>query len=238
MKPTVTLLILFLAWLQPATAAADMTNDPFGAARKTMVYTQIRSRGVSDPAVLRAMEKVPRHLFVPEKVRAHAHADRPLAIGFGQTISQPYVVALMTALLDLTKDSRVLEVGTGSGYQAAILSQIAKAVFSVEIVEPLHTRAKQTLKETGCANVTSISRDGFYGWEAHAPYDAIIVTCAAESVPPPLIRQLKIGGVMCIPVGPPFRVQNLLRITRRAENDIRTEVISQVLFVPLTRQQK
>ncbi len=233
MKPVLTLLILLLAWLPPA--AADMTNDPFGAARKKMVYTQIRSRGVSDPAVLRAMENVPRHLFVPEKLRAHAHEDRPLAIGFGQTISQPYVVALMTKLLNLTGASRVLEVGTGSGYQAAVLSRIAKEVFSVEIVKPLHLRARQTLKETGCANVTSTHRDGFFGWEKHGPYDAIIVTCAAESVPPPLIRQLKIGGVMCIPVGPPFRVQNLLLITRKAKNDIRTQVISQVRFVPLVR---
>jgi protein-L-isoaspartate(D-aspartate) O-methyltransferase len=236
MRPTiVTLLTLLLVWLQPSTAPADMTNDPFEASRKKMVATQIRSRGVSDPAVLRAMETVPRHLFVPEKLRAHAHEDRPLAIGFGQTISQPYVVALMTKLLDLTTASRVLEVGTGSGYQAAILSRIAKEVFSVEIVSPLHVRAKQTLKDTGCTNVTAIHRDGFFGWEEHAPYDAIIVTCAAESVPPPLIQQLKIGGVMCIPVGPPFRVQNLLRITRRTEDDVRTEVISQVRFVPLTR---
>ncbi|MCP4114558.1 MAG: protein-L-isoaspartate(D-aspartate) O-methyltransferase [Desulfobacteraceae bacterium] len=231
-------LILLLAWLQPPTAAAaeKMTTHAFDAARKKMVATQIRSRGVSDPAVLRAMETVPRHLFVPEKLRAHAYEDRPLPIGFGQTISQPYVVALMTQLLDLPKASRVLEVGTGSGYQAAILSHIAKEVFSVEIVKPLHARSKQTLEEAGCANVASIHRDGFFGWQEHAPYDAIIVTCAAESVPPPLVQQLKIGGVMCIPVGPPFRVQNLLRITRKAENDIKTEVITQVRFVPLTRQ--
>ncbi len=214
---------------------SKITEKDFEEKRKSMVKSQIKYRGIKDKAVLNAMRNVPRHLFVPKSQRSKSYYDRPLPIGFGQTISQPYIVALMTELLCLTDSSKVLEIGTGSGYQAAVLAEITDEVYTIEIVEKLHNISNETLKNTGYTNVKTKSGDGYFGWEEHAPFDAIIVTCAAEFVPPPLIKQLNIGGVMCIPVGPPFQVQNLLLITKKSEEDIITEVITYVRFVPLLR---
>jgi protein-L-isoaspartate(D-aspartate) O-methyltransferase len=210
-------------------------EDEFQEERERMVSEQIEARGIRDPRVLAALRKVARHLFVPPENRKRAYRDHPLPIGFGQTISQPYIVALMTELLHLKKGARVLEIGTGSGYQAAILAEIVNQVFTVEIVSQLSSRAERTLKEQGYRNVRVVHRDGYYGWQEHAPFDAIIVTAAAEFIPPPLIKQLKVGGLMCIPVGPPFSVQDLFLVKKKSEKDIETKVITQVAFVPLVR---
>jgi len=212
-----------------------LAEETYQNARKSMVKDQLEARGIADRRVLTAMSKVPRHLFVSPEHRNRAYGDYPLPIGFGQTISQPYIVALMTELLNLKKEARVLEVGTGSGYQAAILAEIVDQVFTVEIVAQLASRAERTLKERGYRNVRVAHRDGYYGWEEHAPFDAIIVTAAAEFIPPPLIQQLKVGGLMCIPVGPPFSVQELFLVRKKSEREIQTQVITQVAFVPLVR---
>jgi len=201
-----------------------------------MVQLQIKDRGVKDKSVLDAMSAVPRHLFVPDLYRSISYSDRPLPIGFGQTISQPYIVALMTEYLKLDKDDKVLEVGTGSGYQAAILSQITDSVYTIEIVEKLYKRTDDMLKTSGYEKIYTKCADGYFGWEEFAPFDAIIITCASEFVPPPLIAQLKIGGRMCIPVGPLFCIQNLLLITKKSETEIETKVITSVRFVPLIRK--
>lgn len=200
-----------------------------------MVLYQIEDRGISDIKVLSSMESVLRHEFVPDIHKRNAYNDGPLPIGYGQTISQPYIVALMTELLNVDQNSVVLEVGTGSGYQAAVLSKIVKAVYSVEIVKPLHERSKKTLKRLGFKNVKTVNKDGYFGWKEYAPFDAIIVTCASDFIPPPLIKQLKKGGRMCIPVGPPFKVQHLLLVTKGKKGEIYTKVIASVRFVPLTR---
>lgn len=211
-------------------------KDSYSQKRARMVHYQLRLRDVKDDTVLNVMARVPRHLFVPKKIEKYAYEDRPLAIGYGQTISQPYIVAYMTELLSLNKNSKVLEIGTGSGYQAAILAEIAKEVYTIEIVEPLYQRSKELFDKLGYKNIYSKIGDGYYGWEEKGPYDGIIVTCAAEFVPPSLVRQLKTGGIICIPVGPLFGVQNLLLIRKRSEDQIETEIICQVRFVPLTRK--
>lgn len=215
--------------------AKKVKTDPFAYQRMDMVSSQLEFRGIRNDPVLHAMRTVPRHEFVPEKYRNDAYLDGPLPIGFGQTISQPYIVALMTELLNIRSNSKVLEVGTGSGYQAAVLSRIVKEVYSVEIVKELNAISAGTLKRTGCANVQTLHADGYYGWQQHAPYDAIIVTCASEFIPPPLISQLKNGGRMCIPVGPPFKVQHLLLVKKSASGEISVEIITEVRFVPLVR---
>jgi protein-L-isoaspartate(D-aspartate) O-methyltransferase len=201
--------------------------------RMEMVDYQIRRRGVTDQEVLDAMENVARHEFVPPEYRTQAYTDRPLPIGYGQTISQPYIVALMTELLGLHNTDRVLEIGTGSGYQAAILSEIVAEVYTVEIVEPLAIEARERLARLGYANVHALHADGYYGWEDHAPYDAIIVTCAPDHIPQPLVRQLGDGGKLVIPVGPPGGYQTLWQITREGE-EIKKRNVTGVLFVPLT----
>ncbi len=198
-----------------------------------MVETQIRRRGVTDQDVLAAMERVPRHEFVPEQYRDQAYEDHPLPIGYGQTISQPYIVALMTELLRLESTDRVLEVGTGSGYQAAILAEIVAEVYTVEIIEELAREAQERLKRLGYHNVHVRHGDGYYGWEEHAPYDAIIVTAAPDHIPQPLIRQLKDGASMVIPVGPRGGYQTLWQITKEGDKIIKRDVTG-VLFVPLT----
>ena len=202
--------------------------------RLEMVAAQIRARGLTGDRLLAAMEEVPRHLFVPEAERAHAYADHPLPIGDGQTISQPYIAALMTSLLDLTPRSRVLEIGTGSGYQAAVLSRLAGQVYSVEIVPDLGERARCTLTRLGYANVSVRIGDGYLGWPEAAPFDAIILTAAPAAVPPPLLAQLKPGGHMVVPVGD--LDQELLLITKRADGSLQQEKLLPVRFVPMTGQ--
>lgn len=200
--------------------------------REKMVADQIAARGVKDEKVLLAMGSVPRHKFVSEDLISSAYEDRPLPIGCGQTISQPYIVALMTELLNLSEKDKVLEVGTGSGYQAAVLSGIVKEVYTIEIFEELGTSAGKRLKDLGYQNVKVKVADGYYGWPEEAPFDAIIVTCAATHIPPPLIEQLKDGGTMCIPVGSVFWTQNLMLVQKR-NGKITAKSVLPVRFVPL-----
>lgn len=208
-------------------------EDPYLAARQAMVGDQIRREGISDPRVLQAMLDVPRHLFVPSGVRSRAYDPRPLPIGEGQTISQPYIVGFMTEILRLKPSDRVLEVGTGSGYQAAIASKIAQEVYTVEIFESLAARSRRTLSDLGFRNVHVRQGDGYYGWEEKAPFDAIIVTCAGGHIPPPLLRQLKNGGRMILPVGGPFLTQNLVFIEKSADGSISQRNVLPVAFVRL-----
>jgi protein-L-isoaspartate(D-aspartate) O-methyltransferase len=198
-----------------------------------MVEAQIRRRGVTDQQVLGAMERVPRHEFVPDRLRDQAYGDFPLPIGYGQTISQPYIVALMTELLALESTDRVLEIGTGSGYQAAILAEVVAEVYTVEIVKPLATEAADRLARLGYANVHVLHADGYYGWKEHAPYDAIVVTCAPEHIPEPLVQQLKDGGRLVLPVGEPGGYQTLWQVIRQGSETKKRDVTG-VLFVPLT----
>ena len=224
--------VLLVKLTRPTATLTDQSDDRLEE-RMDMVKYQIRDRGVTDPRVLRAMERVPRHEFVPNNYVDQAYADHPLPIGHGQTISQPYIVALMTELLELKETDRVLEIGTGSGYQAAVLSEIVAEVYSVEIVEPLATEAKDRLEQLGYRNVHVLYADGYYGWEEHAPYEAIIVTCAPDHIPQPLVQQLADGGSLVIPVGPPGGYQTLWQITRQGKEVIKRNVTG-VLFVPLT----
>ena len=203
----------------------------FQSMKEEMVETQIRARGIRDKAVLNAMLKVDRHRFVPEEIHHLAYSDRPLPIGEGQTISQPYIVALMTELLDLKKGDKVLEVGTGSGYQAAILAELADNVYTIEIIERLARSAEKTLKELGYGNIRVKVGDGYVGWEEFAPFDAIIVTCAPPHVPQPLLDQLKEGGRLVIPVGDYY--QELKKMTK-VKGQIKSQNVIPVVFVPMT----
>jgi protein-L-isoaspartate(D-aspartate) O-methyltransferase len=199
--------------------------------RHAMVRDQVAARGVKDKRVLRAMRTVRRHLFVPASQRRRAYEDRPLPIGYRQTISQPYIVAYMTEALRLKPGDKVLEVGTGSGYQAAVLAKIAQAVYSIEILEPLGLRSKKLLGKLGYRNVQVRIGDGYRGWPQAGPFDAIIVTAAPSRVPPALIGQLKVGGRLVMPVG--TARQNLIRITR-TQTGVRRENLLDVIFVPMT----
>ncbi|HUL37602.1 MAG TPA: protein-L-isoaspartate(D-aspartate) O-methyltransferase [Thermodesulfobacteriota bacterium] len=199
--------------------------------REKMVETQIKARGVKDPRVLSALRKVERDRFVPEEYLNSAYADQPLPIGEGQTISQPYIVALMTELLDLKGDEKVLEIGTGSGYQAAILAELAKEVYTIEIVESLASMANKRLLALGYKNIRVKVGDGYLGWPGAAPFDAIIVTAAPDHIPKPLIEQLKEGGRMVVPVG--TYAQELKKIVKRSGKIETTDVIP-VVFVPMT----
>jgi protein-L-isoaspartate(D-aspartate) O-methyltransferase len=210
-------------------------EDVYKKNREKMVKQQIEKRGVKDSAVLHAVLTVKRHEFVPATQINNAYDDRPLPIGYGQTISQPYIVAYMTEALKLQSHFKVLEIGTGSGYQAAILSKIVKEVYTIEIIPELGNAAADRLKNTGFANVQAKIADGYNGWQEYAPFDAIIVTAAAEYIPPPLIKQLKEGGKMVIPVGSPFMTQMLLLVEKK-ENKIKTRSLLPVVFVPLTRK--
>ena len=196
-----------------------------------MVDDQIAARDIRDPRVLDAMKRVPRHEFVPEPLRGSAYADSPLPIGHDQTISQPYIVAFMSEALQLDPSHRVLEIGTGSGYQAAILGELAKEVFSIEIVAPLSDRARETLTRLGYTNIHVRTGNGYLGWPEHAPFDRVMVTAAPDEVPQPLIEQLKIGGLMAIPVGVGDQE---LRILRRTEKGVETLRTLPVRFVPMT----
>ncbi len=190
--------------------------------------------GMMDEAIMAVIGKVPRHEFVPDAQRRHAYENRPLPIGFGQTISQPYIVALMTDLVEPEGDAVVLEIGTGSAYQAAILAELVAQVYTIEIIEPLHESATQRLERLGYDNVSTRLADGYYGWEEHAPFDAIVVTAAASHVPPPLIDQLRPGGRMVIPVGSRFMTQQLLLIEKTLDDEVITRQMGAVRFVPLT----
>jgi len=201
--------------------------------RLKMVEEQIEGRGITNKRVLEAMRTVPRHLFVPERCRTAAYADSPLPIGEGQTISQPYIVALMTELLDPQITDRVLEVGTGSGYQAAVLSELCREVYTIEIIGALAEAAARRLEKSGYDNVFVRQGDGFEGWKERAPFDGIIVTAAPPEIPPPLIEQLKIGGRLVIPVGPQWRWQYLYVVEKTSRGVKKTEV-APVRFVPMT----
>ena len=201
--------------------------------RAAMVRNQIESRGVRDSAVLKAMGDTPRHFFVPPELQNRAYQDNPLPIGDGQTISQPYIVALMTEALAIEPDDRVLEIGTGSGYQAAVLSYLVKEVYSIEIKERLHQRATATLERLGYSNVHTRFGDGYFGWEEAGPFDCIMITAAVDHVPPPLVRQLSDGGRMILPLGNPFAYQNLVLVSKQGQ-DITVRQILGVLFVPMT----
>ena len=200
--------------------------------RKKMVAQQIMARGISDKKVLEAFGKVPRENFIDEESYPNAYDDRPLPIGYGQTISQPYIVALMTESLELEGDKTVLEIGTGSGYQTAILAEIVKQVYSIEIVIPLYERAKKIL--SGYKNISLAGMDGYFGWKERSPFYRIIVTAAPEEIPPPLIDQLKNDGIMVVPSGPAGWNQVLLKITKK-NGKLSTIKICDVAFVPLTR---
>jgi protein-L-isoaspartate(D-aspartate) O-methyltransferase len=202
--------------------------------RSRMVEEQLRDRSITNPTVLEAMEKVPRHEFVPTAQRGDAYADRPLPIGQGQTISQPYIVAYMTEGLELRASDRVLEIGTGSGYQAAVLAEIVSEVYTIEIIEALARRAAGTLERLDYDNVHVKVGDGYSGWPEHAPYDAIIVTAAAGHIPPALVEQLSPEGKIIIPIGPVYQVQTLMEVTKSASGDVRTRELLPVRFVPMT----
>ena len=229
--------------LLTAAAPVSSAQDAFASSRRSMVDTiraEARAAGAASgtPAigdrVLAAMDKVPRHRFVPPAQVGAAYANRPLPIGHGQTISQPYIVALMTDLIDPRPDAVVLEIGTGSGYQAAILAELVGTVCTIEIIEPLAREAAARLAGEGYARVRTRVGEGYYGWEACGPFDAIIVTAAASRIPPPLVRQLKPGGRMVIPVGAPFLAQHLTLVDKGPDGTVTTRQVLPVRFVPLT----
>lgn len=199
--------------------------------RRTAVQT---GRQTLDERVMSAMARVPRHEFVPRELRRYAYDNRPLPIGYGQTISQPYIVALMTDLLGLREEAKVLEIGTGSGYQAAVLAEMGVRVFTIEIIPELGRQVAERFEKLGYAAITSRVGDGYYGWEEEAPFDAIIVTAASSTIPPPLVSQLEPGGVLVIPVGGPFSVQQLTVVEKDDSGVVRTEQVLPVAFVPLT----
>ncbi|MCX7031289.1 MAG: protein-L-isoaspartate(D-aspartate) O-methyltransferase [Spirochaetes bacterium] len=219
-------MLLLAASLSAAAADRD-------AERLVMVRTQIEARGIRDARVLDAMRAVERHRFVPDDVKGQAYEDRPLPIGEGQTISQPYIVALMTELLRLKGAERVLEVGTGSGYQAAILARVAREVYTIEIKPLLHERAVRLLSGLALRNVTAVAGDGYYGIPSAAPFDAIMITAAVDHVPPPLLAQLVDGGRLVLPLGHPFAYQDLVVVTRKGSTYTVDHVLP-VSFVPMT----
>ena len=237
--PALTLLIILLGSAMTPVIAEDNFKQQREALIDEVAEDLRRSEAILeptelDPRVLKAMKTVPRHEYVPDKHKQQAYRNRPLPIGYGQTISQPAIVALMTNLLELEPSDRALEIGTGSGYQAAVLAELVDQVFSIEIVPELAERGARDLKRTGYNNVTTRQGDGYYGWEEQAPFDAIIVTAAADHIPPRLLKQLKPGGHMVIPVGSRFMVQHLVLVKKTEDSDILTEQLLPVQFVPLT----
>ena len=237
LKRTLSLLVPLVSLLFPALSieGKEITHfSPKGddkTLRERMVQTQIKARGVKDPRVLSAMAKVERHVFVPKELQSSAYADYPLPIGEGQTISQPYIVAFMTELLDLKGTEKVLEIGTGSGYQAAILAELAQEVYTIEIIESLGVSAQKLLQALGYRNIRVKVGDGYAGWPEVAPFDAIIVTCAPDHIPQPLVEQLREGGRMVVPVG--GYSQALRKIVKKTGKVESTDVLP-VIFVPMT----
>ncbi|NNF47477.1 MAG: protein-L-isoaspartate(D-aspartate) O-methyltransferase [Desulfofustis sp.] len=226
------LALLFL--LSPLGSAA--ADDPQLDKAMQHMLAVISGYGMKDTDVLQAMERVPRHDFVPDKNRRYSYQDTPLAIGYGQTISQPYIVAEMTRQLQLTPTSKVLEIGTGSGYQAAVLAELTPNVYSIEIIEPLLELARNALIKNGYSTIHLRHGDGYYGWPDAAPFDGIIVTCAAGEIPPPLVEQLAAGGRMLIPVGKKFGTQYLILVTKDQDGSVSSKYLMAVRFVPLVRK--
>ena len=221
----------FGEWATRCTGQEDYVHE-----REAMVRDQLEARDIDDPAVLEAMGAVRRHEFVPAMLATRAYADHPLPIGNQQTISQPYIVALMTQLAEVSANDVVLEVGTGSGYQAAVLAEIVDQVYTIEIISELAASAGERLTSLGYDNVSVRAGDGYLGWEEKAPFDAILVTAAAPEVPPPLVEQLKRGGIMIIPIGLRSQVQSLRRIQKAEDGSTTNEEVIPVVFVPLTRE--
>jgi protein-L-isoaspartate(D-aspartate) O-methyltransferase len=231
MSPANILLALFLAFPPAALAEREAERD--------LMVQQLQRHGspatrVTDARVLSAMRAVPRHRFVPPEQRSHAYVDSPLSIGYGQTISQPYIVALMTQMAEVSAGMKVLEVGTGSGYQAAVLAQLTDRVYTLEIIAPLARTVAQRFDRLGLDSITASESDGYYGWEQHAPFDRIVVTAAASHIPPPLVEQLKPGGRMVIPVGPKWGAQRLMLVLKDDAGQVTTRSLLPVRFVPLT----
>lgn len=229
--------VLIVAALALAGLTCLTAQDDWTAQREAMVEELVRAGYISDPAVIAAMRAVPRHEFVPEEYRRFAYLDTPLPIGYDQTISAPGIVGMMTQALHPKPSDRVLEIGTGSGYQAAVLARLVAHVYTIEIIEPLATAAAERLRRLGFENVTVKAGDGYQGWAEHAPFDAIIVTCAPTDVPAALVRDLKFGGLMCIPVGEQGQVQKLLLIEKTEQGLEQTE-LADVVFVPMVRGQQ
>lgn len=232
-------ILLILGWPLVSPGA-----DDFNTLRQMMVdeiktdvldTSSYIERKVLTDQVMQAMGRVPRHLYVPEDMRPLAYENRPLPIGYGQTISQPYIVALMTELLEPEKNAKVLEIGTGSGYQSAVLAELVERVFTIEIIEALGEQARQRFQDQGLSNIESRIGDGYYGWPEQAPFDGILVTAASDHIPPPLIKQLRPGGRMLIPVGGRFQIQQLVLVEKTTEGRTLTRQILPVRFVPLTR---
>jgi protein-L-isoaspartate(D-aspartate) O-methyltransferase len=221
---------------QATVSRSSLQEDAYAAQRARLVRGQIEARGIRDTVTLRAMRTVPRHEFVPEEHRRRAYGDHPLPIGHGQTISQPYIVAYMTEVLAPRSGMKVLEVGTGSAYQAAVLAEAGVEVFSTEIIGALASSARARLERLGYGNVQVRHADGFFGWPEEAPFDAIIVTAAAGFIPPPLVEQLASGGRMVIPVGSVYGTQTLILVEQTREGDLRTQSLLPVRFVPLVRE--
>jgi len=230
-------------WPRRAMAAAFLAASFAGCrapsyeqARSSMVEQQLRARGVKDERILAAMATVPREQFIPAGLRQRAYDDAPVSIGYGQTISQPYMVAAMTELLRLRKGDKVLEIGTGSGYHAAVLAELTPQVFSIEIIPGLAERARRTLDRLGYKAVQTMTGDGYKGWKEHAPFDAVIVTCAPDHVPAPLVEQLKVGGRMVVPVGSPKGIQTLYLLEKTSQG-LKRKSVMDVVFVPMVREE-
>ena len=240
MKKTLQVMLLAIVWLA---VSAVLVADSHQKAQQRMLreieadtrMTAVRTgRETLDERVMSAMSRVARHEFVPRDLRRYAYDNRPLPIGYGQTISQPYIVALMTDLLGLGTESKVLEIGTGSGYQAAVLAEMGARVFTIEIIPELGSQVAERFAALGYTSITSRVGDGYYGWEEEAPFDAIIVTAASSIIPPPLVSQLEPGGVLVIPVGGPFSVQQLTVVEKDESGVVRTKQVLPVAFVPVT----
>lgn len=232
------LVVLIFYFQKPAIPTGNITApDKYSRLRFEMVEEQLKKRDIDDERVLAVMEEVERHKFVPENMENYAYVDDPLPIGYGQTISQPYIVALMTQEAQVEKGDKVLEIGTGSGYQAAVLSELVDKVYTIEIIKELADSASQRFKDLGYDNIEAKNADGYYGWQEAGPFDAILVTAATNHVPPPLIEQLKEGGRLVIPLGNVFRFQTLNLVTKK-DGEVKTKYITSVRFVEMTGKAK